>query len=612
MPMFKRILDSDVIKDLKQIISFMKITGVRFKFFMLSLFFSLGLTLFNLYTVALLFPLVQGIINGNFEHVKNIKIVGLFVRNNPEIFNTSLKLFVLLVVWIYLNIILKNVLQYASSISIGYQSKNATINMRKLLFDRCLEFGKSFYDKNKISNIHGIITKSSGTIEGLFRSLQSLIIDVFLTVMYLGTMLIISWKLTLVCGITFPVVNSLTKKIIGKIKKLTQNSDAATIALNDKIFNILSCIPLVKGFAKENYERNLYEIASQEEIDEDYKVKKVSSLLAPIEDIGTTTSILLLAFGMAMVIYFDSSLNPANAFVFFYLAQNLINKLNSLNGFKINIIRSGKMVTDINTILEENDEHIIPDGKIIFDTLKEKIEIKNLNFSYEENGQQIINNISLTIPRGKTTAIVGPTGSGKSTIANLLLRFYDCPANSIFIDGVDIRNFNLESLRKKISFINQDSLLFNDTVKHNITYSLHEEISDSEIIAISEKTVVHNFIDRMPEKYNSLIGEHGSNLSGGEKQRIAITRALIKKYEILIMDEATSSLDANTEKKVVDTISSLSENKTTIIISHRLSTIKNADNIIFVKDGQIKESGTLEELLNKKGLFYNDWMVQKI
>lgn len=610
--MLKKILSSEVLKDLKQIISFMKITGVRLKFFLISLFFSLGLTIFNLYTVALLFPLVQGIINGNFDHVKNVKVIGLIVTSHPDIFNTSLRLFVLLTVWIYVNIILKNVLQYASSVSIGYQSKNATINMRNLLFNKCLEFGKSFYDKNKISDIHYIVTRSSGTIEGQFRSLQNLIIETFLTIMYLGSMLLISWKLTLVCGITFPLVNSLTKKIINRIKDLNKNTEKATADLNNKIYNILNCIPLVKGFAKEGHEQNLYQKASTTEIEESYKVRKISSLLGPIEDIGNTTSILLLAFGMAMVIYFDKSLNPANAFVFFYLAQNLINKLNSLNNFKLNIVYSSKSVADINNLLDKNDHHIIKSGHKKFEGLKEQITIKNLNFSYDQDGQEIIKNLSLTIPQGQTTAIVGPTGSGKSTVANLILRFYDCPDNSIFIDGTDIKEFDLKSLRQKISFINQDSLLFNETVKYNISYSSQEEVSDDDIISISEKTIVHEFVDRMPEKYDTMVGERGSNLSGGEKQRIAVARALIKDFDVLIMDEATSALDANTEHKITDTINQYSKGKTLVIISHRLSTIKNADNIIFIKNGEIKEQGTLDELLNLKGLFYNDWMTQKI
>lgn len=610
--MFKKILENDLVKELKQIISFMKRTGVRLKFFTISLFFSLGLTIFNLYTVSLLFPLVQGIIKSDFSNVKGIKLVGSIVTLYPQFFNNSIRLFILLVVWIYLNIIFKNILQYASSVSIGYQAKNATVNMRNLLFDRCLDFGKSFYDKNKISYIHRIVTRSSDVIESQFRSLQNFIVDNFLIVMYLGIMLIISWKLTLISAITFPIMNIFTKKILGKIKEYVKKAEQASIDLNDKIYNILSCIPLIKGFAKENYERSIYRDASKKEIEESYKVKKISSLIVPIQDISSTTSILLLALGMALVIYFDKNLDPTNAFIFFYLAQNLMNKLNALNNFKLNIVSSGKMVQDINNLLEQNDEHIIPDGNKIFEKLEKGIEIKNLSFSYETSRPEVIKNLSLKIPKGKITAIVGPTGSGKSTLASLLLRFYDCPPNSIFIDGVDIRDFNLKSLNDKISFVTQDNFLFNNTIKHNIAYSLHKEASDEEIVSISEKTIVHDFVSKMPEKYNTIIEEHGSNLSGGEKQRIAIARALIKDHEILIMDEATSSLDANTESKIVDAINKVSQGKTLIIISHRLSTIKNADNIIFIEKGQVKESGTLDEVLALKGLFYKDWSSQKL
>lgn len=610
--MFNKFLQSELAIDLRRVVVFMKKTGVRFKFFSFSVFFSLGLTLFNLYTVALLFPLVQGIINSDFSHVKDLKLVGLVVNAYPEFFNSSLQLFVLLIVWIYVNIILKNILRYISSMSAEYQAKSATENMRNSLFDRCLSFGKSFYDKNKVPNIHRVITESAEVIERQFNSLQNFIIDGFLFIMYMGAMFLISWKLTIISCITFPVVNFLTKKLILKIRESARKTEEARIDLNNKVYSVLNCIPLVKGFSKEGYEFSLFKKVSDREIEEAYRVKKTYNFLAPIEDIGSTTSILMLAFGMALVIYLDKSLDPAKAFVLFYLAQNLMNKRNTFNNFKYEIVRSGKMVDDINDLLEKNKEHIISDGDKIFENIKEGIKIKNLDFFYDGSGQKIIKNLSLSIPQGKTTAIVGPTGSGKSTIANLLLRFYDCPPGSIFIDGVDIRSFSLSSFHSRVSFINQDSLLFNDTVRQNITYGLSKEISDEELIKISKKMAVHDFVNEMPQKYDTIIEEHGANLSGGEKQRIAIARALIKDHELLIMDEATSALDAGTEGKIVEAINEVSEGKTLVVISHRLSTIKNADNIIFIKNGEVKESGTLAEVLALKGLFYNDWVKQKI
>lgn len=611
--MFNKFIQSELVIDLKQVVVFMKKTRVSFKFFSLSLAFSLGLTLFNLYTVSLLFPLVQGIISGDFSHVKKLMLVGSIVSAWPDVFKSSVSLFILLTVWIYVNIFLKNILRYIASVSSGYQARGAMANMRNLLFDKCLAFGKSFYDKNKISDIHRIIAQSPRVINEQFKSLQDFIIDNFLIVMYFGAMLYISWKLTFIACISFPIINILTKKIIQAIKESIKKKEEAEISLGNRIYNILSCMPLVKGFAREDYERRAYQAASLKETDEAYKINKIYSWLAPIEDIGATTSMLMLAFGMAFIIYFDRTLDATSAFVFFYLAQNLMNKRTAYNNFKFSIVRLGRMADDINSLLEKNNDYVISGGDVLFENFEKEIKIKNLSFSYNGSEKNIFENLSLAILKGKTTAIVGPTGSGKSTLANLLLRFYDCPPDSICIDDMDIRKFSLSSLHNKISFINQDSLLFNDTVSKNIAYGLPgDDSSDKKVLAIGEKTTVSDFVERLPLKYETVVEENGANFSGGEKQRIAIARALVRDYEILIMDEATNALDANTEEKVMKAIKEASTGKTLIVIAHRLSTIKDADNIIFLDQGRIKESGTLEELLVKKGAFYNDWIKQKL
>jgi len=208
------------------------------------------------------------------------------------------------------------------------------------------------------------------------------------------------------------------------------------------------------------------------------------------------------------------------------------------------------------------------------------------------------------------TAIVGPTGSGKTTIVNLLLRFYDCPPDSIFIDGVDIRKFSLKSLRQHMALVSQETLLFNDTLRANIAYGI-DNISDKQIMDVIEKARLYDFIMKLPQGLNTLIGDRGVQLSGGEKQRVSIARAILKGSEILILDEATSSLDTRTEKLIQEAIEKAAENKTVIAIAHRLSTIKNADKIVVIEDGRIIEKGLMQDLLARKGKFYRYWQEQK-
>lgn len=610
--MFEKILKNELFEDIKKVVYFMKKSGVRMKFFISSIVLSLALTLFSIYTVSLLFPLVEGIIKGNFNHVKNIKIIGTLVSSYPNIFFTSLRLFLLLVFWIYLTIIIKSILQYFSALSTQYQARVATVKLREILIDKCLRFNKSFYDQNKIIYIHEVLTKSTNTISAQFKILQDFIVQVFLLVTYLFIMFYISWKLALVCMIIFPVSSFFTKQIVKKIRDILKNTEILTANLNNTIMNILYCMPVVRGFNQEERERKIFSEISNEEISQSFKRQKLSNLLGPIEDMGATTSILFLALGMALIIYLDKSFDPSRAIIFFYLAQKIIPGLNSFNNFKLGMVNANRAVENINHIIEGSDNFILKDGNIDLKELKDGIEIKNLSFGYDDATGLVLKNVSFKIPKGKITAIVGPTGSGKSTITNLLLRFYDCPAGSIFIDSVDIHDYKIDSLRKKISFVNQDVLLFNSTIEHNIKYGIKDNISNDLIMDITQKTSVHDFVEKLPKSYQTEIGERGSNFSGGEKQRISIARALIKDHDIFIMDEATSALDGNTERKIVEGIKDLLKNKTQIIISHRLSTIKNADQIVYLKEGEVKEVGSLQELIDLKGEFYKQWESQKI
>ena len=242
----------------------------------------------------------------------------------------------------------------------------------------------------------------------------------------------------------------------------------------------------------------------------------------------------------------------------------------------------------------------LPDAKNI-DVFSKDIVYKNVSFEYEQN-KSILKNINIDIKKGQTVAFVGSSGSGKSTIANLLLRFYDVNSGEILVDGTDIKNLTLESLRDKIGVVSQDVFLFNDTVKYNIAYG-KLDAGDEEIENAAKAANAHKFISAMPDGYNTLIGERGMKLSGGEKQRIAIARAMLKNPPILVLDEATSALDSESEKLVQEAIETLMKNRTVILIAHRLSTVKNADQIIVIDKGTVVERGKHQELLDKNGVY---------
>jgi ABC-type multidrug transport system fused ATPase/permease subunit len=425
----------EILNDFKKIVYFMKVSGVKAKFFVTSIILSLGLTLFSMYTVSLLLPLAQGIIKGDFGEVKTLAVVGNIVSRFPDFFAVSnTRLFLLLIFWVYFTIIIKNVLQYSAFLSTGYQSKISTKKLREVLLARCLGFSKKFYDSNTIAYLHNILTKSTDVIGKQFNLLQKFVIEVLLLVVYLIIMLSISWELTVISVVVFPIISIFTKRLVKKIRNMGLEYSTLSVNLSNRVLNLLYCMPLVKSYGKEDREKELFDKANKEEMESFFKIQKLTNLAPAIEDIGTTTGVLLVAIGMAWILTFDRSLTAAKALVFFYLALKIIPGLNFLNDFKFGMATAIGSIKEIDYILKNNDLFVVKDGEEKFDGLKKEIEIRNLNFSYDEDKNFAVKDVSFKIEKGKTTAIVGPTGSGKSTIANLILRFYDCPEESIYLD----------------------------------------------------------------------------------------------------------------------------------------------------------------------------------
>ena len=294
---------------------------------------------------------------------------------------------------------------------------------------------------------------------------------------------------------------------------------------------------------------------------------------------------------------------------YFYIILNASHKFGTISGFRGSIAACVGPLDEVMEIFSDEGKHYVRNGDENFGGLKENIEFKNLTFSYADE-REVLKNVSFEVRKGKMTAIVGPTGSGKSTLINLIMRYYDCEPGSITVDGTDVREFTLDSFLRHVALVSQETLLLHDSLKNNITYGL-SEVSEEALNEAVERARLSELVSLLPEGLNTLIGDRGVKLSGGEKQRVSIARALLKGSEILILDEATSSLDSKTEKLIQEAIDEAITDRTAIVIAHRLSTIQHADSILVLEDGKIKEQGTLDELLAKKGAFYGLWEEQK-
>ena len=368
---------------------------------------------------------------------------------------------------------------------------------------------------------------------------------------------------------------------------------------------------LTKIFQKEKFEMNRAENHLHQLKEKTKKIALVMVRLTPIMEVLTGIMIAILIFYSGKLIL-KNEIDVNNFFSFLaamMLAYQPVRTLASLNVIVNQGLSAANRILPI--IDAKNKIFSLPEAKEI-KISDAKINLNNVEFAYEAKEGNVLKGISLEFKGGKMTSLVGLSGSGKSTILNLIPRFYDIGSGEIKIDDQSIYKIKLESLRKQISLVSQETTLFNDTIKNNIKYA-NSESSDEEIIEVAKLSHCHDFIKNLPNKYDTLIGEDGVRLSGGEKQRISIARAMLKKSPIILLDEATSSLDAETEKKIQDALNILTSNKTSIVIAHRLSTILNSDNIYVIQSGNVVDFGKHEELLDKSKIYknFNEKQIQK-
>ena len=398
-------------------------------------------------------------------------------------------------------------------------------------------------------------------------------------------------------------------RVLGKrITKATNQTMETSGLFTKRLIEIFKNHRIIKSFQTENYEneRATYDIKNLKE--KAIKMTEIFQRNTPIMETLTGIMIGILIFYAGILIQNDE-LEVNNFFSFLAAMMLAYQPVRSLAGLNIAInqgISAGKRVLPIIDRESEIKDNLELPQLIIS---KANIEFKDVNFAYEDDERSALSSINLKMDGGKMTALIGLSGAGKSTILNLLSRFYDRNSGDILIDNQSIYKTTLHSLRNNISLVSQDTTLFDDTIKNNIKYA-NLNASDDEILSSAKDSFAHEFIEKLPEKYETIIGENGIRLSGGEKQRLSIARAMLKKSPIVLLDEATSSLDSDTESKIQNAIKELTKNKTTIVIAHRLSTILNANKIYIIENGKVLEEGTHESLIEKSATYKNFYTKQ--
>lgn len=474
-------------------------------------------------------------------------------------------------------------------------------DVRNRLYDSMIDKPISFFRSRGTGGLISRITSDVERIQyAVSTNLSDMVREFFTILAFAGYIIYMSPMFALIAFVVAPVVVFPVVELGKKLRKTSKLSQERMEGLTGRLHETFSGIHIVKAFCSEKQEKARFSKENNELLKVNLKATKYYSLTAPImEMIG--------AFSIAYMIYYGASqIMEGHMTVGIFIAvlaalYGMYNPIKRLSRINNNLQQAFAAVDRINDMLAIEEEVTEAPGAVRLDRFSDKIEYRGVSFNYGD--REVLTNISFTVRKGQTFAFVGLSGAGKTTLVNLLPRFDDVTEGSILIDGTDIREATLKSLRKQIGNVTQETILFNDTVRNNIAYGMDRNVSDDEVVAAARAAHAHEFIKRMPQGYQTIIGEKGVKLSGGERQRLAIARALIHNPPILILDEATSALDSESEQIVQSALENLMQSRTTFVIAHRLSTVRNADAIIVLADGKMIEQGSHSDLIERNGVY---------
>ncbi|WP_018617288.1 ABC transporter ATP-binding protein [Segetibacter koreensis] len=529
----------------------------------------------------------------------NYQISNIIVSNGSRGPVLALAIICLVVI---VSVLLKNLFLYLSFYVLAPMKNSIMTRLREELYDKLLQLPIGFFTEQRKGDVMSRMTNDIGELEGsVVGTMEGFIKDPLNILIILGTLIFISPQLSLFLLIFLP----LTGIIIGRVSRsLKKQSNAAAIMLGEALSVLdetLGGLRVIKAFNAEKLLQTKFNTTNNDLFHLRNRMQYRRDLASPLSEVlGVMVLCGILWFGGRLVLGGQSGLK-AEAFIMYVgIFTQIINPAKALSSSFYNMQRGSAAITRIEEILNapvKVDENV---NGLKLTSFSKAIEFKNVSFSYED--KIVLHNINLRIEKGKTIALVGSSGAGKSTLADLIPRFHDVTAGEILIDGINIKDYSLYSVRKQMGIVTQEPILFNDTIAANIALGM-ENATDDQIETAAKIANAHNYIQQKEVAYKTNIGDRGGKLSGGERQRLTIARAVLKNPPILILDEATSSLDTESEKLVQDAINNMMQNRTSIVIAHRLSTIRHADEIIVMQKGEIAERGTHTELLARGGIY---------
>ena len=510
---------------------------------------------------------------------------------------------------IIFTIILKNLATYASSLASSSLTRKLTSDMRETGLKLLLEIDIDYYAKTKVGDLINCLGGEIGRAASAIGSIVKIVILVITILVFVGLLLSISWQLTIAATFLLSLVTLINQYAISRSKNFGKQLSQMSRAYSISVLETLNGIRLVKATGNEEKEYQRIKKLIRDRETADFESQVNSEAITPMGEVMGITALLLIV--LLSKTFFANQVSSLSTVLLTYLLVLLrvLPLISQLNTIRSNFASTAASVDVTNEFLSLHDKPFMGKGKLPYTKLKEGVSFNSLCFAYPGHEKLVLKDVNLYLPRGTTLALVGSSGAGKSTMADLLPRFYDPIAGSITIDGIDLREFDVISLRKRMGIVSQDTFLFNDSVRNNIAYGRPEATGD-EILTAAKRANAYEFISKLPQEFDTLIGDRGVMLSGGQRQRLAIARALLQNPEILILDEATSALDTVSERLVQAALDDLSRDRTTLVIAHRLSTVQKADQIAVLDQGQVVEIGTHEKLLQKGGYYSRLYSMQ--
>jgi ATP-binding cassette, subfamily B, bacterial MsbA len=549
-------------------------------------------------SISLLVPLIQ-----NQMGTANAGIIGRLTGLFQEV-PAQTRLW-----WIGLSIllcvVLKNILSYSYSLLFQWVNASISHRLRCGIFHQLLSVSQSYLDAHDSGKLLNTLDTDTWRVSSAFAVLANVIINACMTLTLGSLLLLISWKLTLITGCLLLLISQIIQILTGRAKQLGAQATAANASLSQRMLETFHGLRLIRAFGRESHEQNRFNIASGTVRKIFWKLENASALVHPLSEV-LTASLLL---GILAVMAMHSPGQMATSLTFLILLYRLQPRIKQFDSDRVALNGFSASVEEVRRLLDETDKPYLRSGARVLDSIDKGIVLENVSLYYDSGKRPALDQVTCSINMGETTALVGPSGAGKSSLISLVCRFYDPSSGRLLIDGIPLQGLDLAWWRSQIAVVSQDIYLFNASVAENIKYGKLDATRE-ELLEAARKAHALEFIEDLPDGFETVLGDWGLLLSGGQRQRLALARAFIRDPQILILDEATNSLDLIAEKVVQDALEQFGRGRTVVIIAHRISTIEHADKVIVLDSGRLVESGSVTQLLSKGGLFSHFYALQ--